>query len=200
MFTRPLSIVFVSVLAIAAQAQLPSAQVSRINYLGRYHGFGYSDGYHACKEVKCNSWSVWKPWESMSKPWELMSKPWVPMSKPWVPMSSLYDSPTPSFSNRAPSYRNRNSEFPTVDNSPTIAPEFSATPAINRAAPLSLPEWYPAGRSPYESDSPTSAPIQLSPSDRPVRALPPLGTKSELMPSLHQEPSKIGSNGNYFEN
>ena len=93
MLSRLLSIAFVSVLAVAAQAQLPSERFSPINYFGRYHGFGYSDGYHACKEDRCNSWSPSKHWESPSKHWGALSKP-------WESMSSLYGSPAPTSSNR----------------------------------------------------------------------------------------------------
>ena len=185
MFSRLLSIAFVSVLAVTAQAQLPSARFSPINYFGRYHGFGYSDGYHACKEGRCNTWSIWKPWESMSKP--------------WGSMSSLYGMPTPSSSNRAPSHSNQAVGIQTTNNSPMASQEFYATPIINRTAPPSGPQWSPAGPHTKESIPPNQNQIQLSPSDRPVRALSPLGTKSDFMPSLHQVPSRAGATGNYFE-
>ena len=179
MFSRLLSIAFVSVLAVTAQAQLPSARFSPINYFGRYNGFGYSDGYHACKDGRCKTWSMSKPWESMS---------------------SLYGSPTPSSSNRVPSSNHRAVGIQSRSISPMVSQEYFATPVINRTAPPSGPQWLPTVAIPYESVPPNQNQIQLSPSDRPVRAQPPLGTKSEFMPSLHQVPSRIGSNGNYFEN
>ena len=105
MLTRLLSFAFVGVFAAVAQAQLPSERFSPINYFGRYHGFGYSDGYHACKGGRCNSWSLWKPWESMS---------------------SLYGSPSPSTSNRA-------ARLQATANLPVISQEYYAAPINNQS-------------------------------------------------------------------
>ena len=112
MLTRLLSFAFVGVFAAVAQAQLPSERFSPINYFGRYHGFGYSDGYHACKGGRCNSWSLWKPWESMSKPWESMS--------------SLYGSPSPATSNRA-------ARLQATANLPMVSQEYYAAPINNQS-------------------------------------------------------------------
>jgi hypothetical protein len=50
----PLAFVFSGFFCSPAAAQLPSQnRFSPINYFGRWQGFGYSDGYHACKEGRC---------------------------------------------------------------------------------------------------------------------------------------------------
>ena len=167
MVTRLLSILLVSVLTVAAQAQLPSERFSPINYFGRYHGFGYSDGYHACKEGRCNSWSMWKPWE---------------------PMSSLYSSHTPTSSNRSVAIR-------TTANSQMSSLEYYSAPVINQPSPTNGTQWSPASTDPLESVSP--APIHLQPSqiDRGVRELPPPPNKSKFIPSPPKSPSKIAPPG-----
>ena len=167
MLTRPLSIALVCVFSVAAEAQLPSERFSPINYFGRFHGFGYSDGYHACKDGRCNtngnSWSTWKPWESMS---------------------SFYDSPTPPPSNRVLGVR----AIPMSQNyiqayypSPSIeqSTDFSSlpTPASqlqlgNPPAPLYGTQRSPADKT-YETVLPAPVRAQPSPSDRTVRELPP---------------------------
>ena len=54
MWIRLFSLLLVSFSSLAAQAQLPSNNWSPLNYFGRYHGFGYSDGYHSCKDGNCH--------------------------------------------------------------------------------------------------------------------------------------------------
>lgn len=52
----PMAFVFSGFFCSTAEAQLPSQnRFSPINYFGRWQGFGYSDGYHACKEGRCPS-------------------------------------------------------------------------------------------------------------------------------------------------
>ena len=167
MFTRLLSFALVSVLTVAAQAQLPSERFSPINYFGRYHGFGYSDGYHACKEGRCNSWSLWKPWESMS---------------------SLYSSHTPTSSNRS-------GAIPATVNSQMSSLDYYSAPDINQPSPTIETQWSPASSDPFETVAP--APIHLQPSqiDRGIRALPPPLNKSEYIPSPPQSPSKTSPPG-----
>ena len=163
MLTRTLSIALVCVFTIAAQAQLPSERFSPINYFGRFHGFGYSDGYHACKDGRCNtnSWSNWKPWESMS---------------------SVYGSPTPPPSNRAlgvrakPMSQNYQQAYYPL---PSLEPstDFSAlpTPASQLRippAPLNGTHRAPADKT-FETVPPAPVRTQPSPSDRGVRELPP---------------------------
>jgi len=63
----PLALAITGLCPRYADAQLPSQnRFSPINYFGRFSGFGYSDGYHACKDGRCSSGSLWKPWESVS--------------------------------------------------------------------------------------------------------------------------------------
>ncbi len=51
------SFLFVSLSAVSgyAHAQMPSVRFEPVNYLGRMFGFGYSDGYSACKESRLES-------------------------------------------------------------------------------------------------------------------------------------------------
>lgn len=164
MLTRLLSIALVFVFTVAAQAQLPSERFSPINYFGRFHGFGYSDGYHACKDTRCNSsWLNWKPWESMS---------------------SFYGSPTPPPSNRvlgvratpmSQNYQQAYYPSPSLEQStdfsslPTPASQLQlGTPN----APLNPTQRSPADKS-YETVSPAPVRAQPSPSDRGIRELPP---------------------------
>ena len=165
MLTRPLSIALVCVFTVAAQAQLPSERVSPINYFGRFHGFGYSDGYHACKDGRCNnsSWLNWKPWESMS---------------------SFYGSPTPPPSHRVLGVRaipmSQNYQQPYYP-SPSLeqSTDFSALPTpasqlqlSNPPAPLNSTQRSPDDKT-YETVPPAPVRAQPSPSDRGVRELPP---------------------------
>ncbi len=170
MITRLLSVVLVGVWTVAAQAQLPSEHFSPINYFGRYHGFGYSDGYHACKEGRCNSWSLWKPWE---------------------PMSSLYSSPAPTSSNRSVAIQ-------ATANSKLSSLEYYSDPVINQPTPTNGTQWSAA--SPDRVESVVPAPIHLQPSqiDRGVRELPPPRNKSKSLPSSPESSSKIKTDGTHF--
>jgi hypothetical protein len=52
-----------------AFAQIPSANTWRtapLNYFARFHGFGYSDGYHSCKGNECEPRKSWLTGENMS--------------------------------------------------------------------------------------------------------------------------------------
>lgn len=53
MWIRAVFFLWATVIPLAAYAQLPSSRFSPINYFGRYHGIGYSDGYHECKSGDC---------------------------------------------------------------------------------------------------------------------------------------------------
>jgi len=105
-----MSLGILSVFSLAAHAQLPSQRVSPINYFGRYHGIGYSDGYHACKEGRCNNGS-WKPWESFS---------------------SFYGAPTPPPSSRLSRQPMANSSSSVV----VIGNEYHSQPI---QSPINLP-------------------------------------------------------------
>ena len=203
MLTRLLSIAIVSVFSIAAQAQLHSDRYSPINYLGRYSGFGYSDGYHACKDGQCNNGSMLKP--TMAK--LSMAKPstW----NPWEPMSSFYGSATAPSDNRiignsiapmrtttvaplytkpyfsTPSDRQPMSDRQPLDVPPTQAPV--TKPLLKPStleAPPSLPLRTPAAPIKQESVPPAPIPKQSSPSDHDKLELPePTKTSQYFTPS-----------------
>ena len=66
MFARILSVAFLCMISGFSQAQLPSQHFYSINHLGRYFGFGYSDGYHACKDGRCSTDGKSKNWDFVS--------------------------------------------------------------------------------------------------------------------------------------
>ncbi len=208
MLTRFLSIAIVSALGAAAQAQLPSDRFSPINYLGRYHGFGYSEGYHACKEARCNSassGSFWKPWESMSN---FYGSATAPPNNRSVGMRT---------NNVAPLYGQEYFTSPSVGQSMDVAPvqvpmssplaqpkPFDMQPKTF-ATPKNLIQQEPSSPKSYESVPPTPLQKQSSPSDRDRLDLPaptttsgytpasgmqnlrvPPGTRSVVMPSAFQ--------------
>ena len=83
MVPKVFSLAIACLLSLTAEAQLSSSRVSPMNCIGRYHGFGYGDGYHACQDGKCkpsNDSSFWKPWESISS---FHAKPTSPPSRWW---------------------------------------------------------------------------------------------------------------------
>ncbi len=208
MLTRFLSIAIVSAFGVAAQAQLPSDRFSPINYLGRYHGFGYSEGYHACKEGRCNSasgGSFWKPWESMSS---FYGSATAPPSNRIVAMRTT---------NVAPLYSQEYYTSPSGGQSMDVAPiqvpmssplaqpnTFEMQPRTF-ATPKNLIQPEPSSPKSYESVPPAPLQKQSSPSDRDRLDLPaptktseyfpasgmqnlrvPPGTRSVVMPSSFQ--------------
>ena len=177
MLTRPLSIALVCIFTVATQAQLPSERFSPINYFGRFHGFGYSDGYHACKDGRCNtnsnsnsntnsnssSWSKWKPGESMSSFYGSATPP--PSNRVLgvrtIPMSQNYQQayyPSPSLE--------QSTDFSSL---PTPASQLQLS---NPPAPLNVTQRSQADKI-HETVPPAPVRAQPSPSDRGVRELPP---------------------------
>ncbi len=183
MVTRLLSVAFVCVFNVAALAQLPSESFSPLNYFGRYHGFGYSDGYHACKDGHCNSdkgkrnGSIWKPWESMS---------------------SFYGSPTAPPSNRVVTQR-ATSRAPLYSQeyfvSPNFGPSIDVSPqSMYQALPQSLPNWPSTTQPSYESVPPAPGQSQPSPSDRGNLELPAPQKTEQMPPTPTAEPRDVSSN------
>jgi hypothetical protein len=66
MFARVCLMAFVWLCPTLSLAQLPSQHFSSINFVGRYLGFGYSDGYHSCKDGRCTPSAQSRPWDCMS--------------------------------------------------------------------------------------------------------------------------------------
>lgn len=197
MVTRLLSVALVCVFNVAAQAQLPSESFSPLNYLGRFHGFGYSEGYHACKDGRCDSdnskssrgGSIWKPWESMSSYYGTATAP---------PSSRVV---TPRATSKAPLYSQENCVAPNfgVPNLGSVAPSFGSTMGVSpqpmyQAPPQSLPKWAPTPQPSYESVPPAPSQSQPSPSDRGKLELP-APQKLEQVPAAPKvEPRDVSSN------
>ena len=169
MVPRVFSLAIACLLSLPAHAQLPSSRGSSTNHLGRYHGFGYSDGYHACQDGKCktsnasSSGKPWKPW----KPWEpiaiLHAKPTSPatsrLGKTSLGKTSSIDTPPTNFPHR----NGRDSEsFKPVQ---SYNPNPSYNPSYNASySPSYSPSFSPI---PVPSPSPSSFP-SLSPVPSPI--------------------------------
>ena len=194
MVTRLLSVAIVCVFNVAAHAQLPSESFSPLNYFGRFHGFGYSEGYHACKDGRCDSGksgsaSIWKPWESMSSYYGTATAP---------PSNRVV---TQRATSKAPLYSQENCVAPNFGppNFGPVAPNFGPSLDVSpqpmyQAPPQSLPKWSPTPKPSYESVPPAPRQSQPSPSDRNKLELP-APPKPELVPlSLKVEPRDVSSN------
>ena len=194
MLTRLLSIAFVSVFSIAAQAQLHSDRYSPINYLGRYSGFGYSEGYHACKEGGCKSGSMGK--SSMLKPWESLSSFYGSATAP--PDNRVIGNPIAPMrtTSVAPLYTkpyfSTPSDMQPMDVVPTLAPITNPSPQPSTFAPLmNLPQRTPTPPHKHESVPPAPMPKQSSPSDRDLLELPTPVLKSEYIPSSTRQSQRV---------
>ena len=197
MVTRLLSVAFVCVFNVSAHAQLPSESFSPLNYLGRFYGFGYSDGYHACKDGRCesgksgSSGSIWKPWESMSTYYGTASAPpgnrvVTQRATNKAPLYSQENCVAPNFG--SPNFGSANfgsANFgtgapnfgPSLDVSPqpmyqAPQPMYQAPQPKYQAPPQSLPKWSPTPQPSYESVPPAPRQSQPSPSDRNKLELP----------------------------
>jgi len=151
MLTRFLSVVLVCVGSSLVQAQLPSSRFSPLNYFGRNQGFGYSDGYHACKDRKGedrkNRESGWSSW-SLAKPtWSMSNFYGAPTS----PDGSSININAPSFS---PAYSENDFQYQAF-------PQSEPIPSVEqRLPPQTKPQYAPG---PYES-VPPAPPVQPQPS------------------------------------
>lgn len=182
MFARTLSVAVVCLIPSISLAQLPSQHFSSINYLGRYFGVGYSDGYHACKDGRCNA---------------------VGQSKSWGSISSFYGSPTLPPNNRlvgrqltmnSPAYNQGYFAEPMDTSMPQVQMAYPmqntsqmevappiAQPNLQPQLPMqSAPQWSPSPLS-FEPYTPPAKPSQVSPSDR--------GTYEVVPPAPRQSPS-----------
>ncbi|MCU0711743.1 MAG: hypothetical protein MUC43_06760 [Pirellula sp.] len=83
-----LSVLLGSVLSSTSFGQLPNqTKTSPINYFGRFHGFGYSDGYHSCPNNQCG------PNRSWAKPASFSSF----YGEPTAPPGPRFHKPVPSY-------------------------------------------------------------------------------------------------------
>ncbi len=189
MVTRLLSVAIVCVFNVAAHAQLPSESFSPLNYLGRFHGFGYSEGYHACKDGRCDSGkngsaSIWKPWESMSTNYSTATAP---------PSNRVVTQRAPS---KAPLYSQENCVAPSFSPvAPSFGPPMGVSPLpMYQAPPPSLPKWAPTPQPSYETVPPAPRQSQPSPSDRNRLELPAPQKPEQAPSSPKVEPRDVSSN------
>ena len=183
MIMRAISLTFVCFLSVTAQAQFPSARVSPINTFGRYLGFGYSDGYHACKEPRAaltSSWSLRKPFESVS---------------------SFYGTPTPPPSSGAVGFQPYNRSAPSLftEGYSGPVPSASATPTYSPGAvvapdpALQMQYMPPSPIAPAKPNPPANSyaqPTQPVPSAQPkYESVPPAPMRRVPSPSDRVSPA-----------
>lgn len=166
-----LAFLLASLVSASALGQLPNqSKSSPLNYLARFHGIGYSDGYHACPNNQC------PPNRSWAKP---------------VSFSSFYGEPTPPpgtrFHRPAPSYSVYQSYThggemmvhpPTVQpsqHSPTM--QLAPSPSMNSTP--DYPSAIPSHSILLQNDAPAGSPPSMS---NPGRAEPWGADPDELIP------------------
>ncbi len=167
MFARILSVAFVCLIPGISLAQLPSQHFSSINYLGRYLGFGYSDGYHACKDGRCTPNGQSKNWDSISS---FYGSPTLPPSNRLVGRQPVVSSPiynqgycaepiaAPALQSHMvyPMQNTMSIEMAPTTTQPSFQPQ---------SQPQSTPQWSPTPLN-FEPFNPPSKSSQTSPSDR----------------------------------
>lgn len=147
-----------------------------LTYLGRYHGVGYSQGYHACKTGNCNP--VSQLYQTPSAPITVVPGQAAPMaSDPWPDFGgSLWDS------------------FQSVDSSPSASYSLHKAPDDGRSfgtqRSLLAPE--PVQGVPY----PTRPAAPRSPSDNNPRTQRP--QVSEPLPAPKQSPPPVQSTNKWL--
>lgn len=197
MQTRILSLALVLLGTSISQAQMPSHRFSPINYFGRYHGFGYSDGYHACKTGKCTTVS-WNPLKSMST---FYGEPTAP---PPGPVGIMMQSHVHATHPVQPIYQQPQSTLmnETLYNMPYGPSGVAGDSSANVAAPnsssiqISPPAATPNPASPYPASPYPASPYPTSPSDQNNGLLPSPGNDSLLLPSPSYEGVQAVPNSN----
>lgn len=182
--TRLLSIAFASFFCAVAQAQLSSDRFSPINYFGRYHGFGYSDGYHACKDGRCNTGSSWINWTGVStfygEPTPPPSSRFAPMRAPgFLPRYSQDEYVAPIF-NDGLEYSSHT--LPT----PSSMMQMQPSPQVMTAPQSTIPL-----QNFYESVPAVPRDSQSSPSDRSLELPAPLSKPESVSPAPQVQSRRV---------
>lgn len=83
-FAISLGLVLSSIICDTSYAQLPNqSKTSPLNFIGRFHGLGYSDGYHSCPDNQCGPNRSWaRPGSFSSFYGEPTAPPGARMIKP----------------------------------------------------------------------------------------------------------------------
>lgn len=186
MLMRLLSIAFACFYCASAQAQLASDRFSPINYFGRYHGFGYSDGYHACKDGRCTTGSGLTGWTGWTG---------------WTGVSTFYGEPTPPPNSRvipvrAPGFLPR---FPQEE---YVAPVFNdgldySSQSLPTPSPMMqmqpVPQVMTAPPSQGLYEPLQSPPLQSypSPSDRTLELPAPLPKPESVLPAPQVQSKRV---------
>jgi hypothetical protein len=152
--TSSLTLLFASLVSSSALGQLPNqSKSSPLNYLARFHGIGYSDGYHSCPNNQC------APNRSWAKP---------------ASFSSLYGEPTPPpgprFHRPAPSYSVYQSYdqgiemivTPQVSQPSQHAPAMQLAPPPSMNSTLDYPSAIPRHSILLQNDSPAGGPPSMA--------------------------------------
>ena len=185
--TRLLSIAFACFFGAAAEAQLASDRFSPLNNFGRYHGLGYSDGYHACKDGRCKTGSSWTNWTN------------------WTGMSTLYSEPTPPPNNRVvamgatsfmPRFSQEESVTPIFNDGIDISSQALPTPSPRmqmHPTPqgVGVPKLAPSPPSLYETVPAAPRQSQPSASDRMLELPAPPQRLETISPAPEVQPRRV---------
>ena len=115
-----------------SHGQIPSqSKKSLLNYLGRFHGIGYSDGYHSCPNDQCGPTRSWFHSANFSSYY----------GEPTTPPPSRFQRP-------APSYAAYQSVAPLLDTpapgqAPHIYPQHSGVSHPTFPSNSAPPQYYP---------------------------------------------------------
>jgi hypothetical protein len=195
MISRLMILPVVFLLSGVTQAQLPSQnRVTPINYFGRFHGFGYSDGYHACKDERPKAWYSWSPLSGMSMSMSsFYGEPTLPPSTrdvgPVLPRRAPYAPAQIHYTEVHPYSQSLSPATSSVVN-PAPGPYYSPAPAV---------QVYPQPTTPPLQMTPQqAAPMQVSP---PVQLTPNPSTPSfyEPVPPAPMKRPESPSDKDYFE-
>jgi hypothetical protein len=196
MFARILAVAFVFMVPGISNAQLPAQHFYSINHLGRYLGFGYSDGYHACKDGRCS--------EAKSRNWDFVSTfsgpPTLPPNTRLFGRQPIATSPiynqgycaepivTPSMQSQMV---NSIQDMMPIEVAPAMTPtpaqpsflpQLQSQPQTQSARP-STPPWSPSDRGTFEAVPPAPRQSPSSPVVREESDLPsPLQRKDSNSP------------------
>lgn len=169
--TYSLTLLLTSLASTSAFGQLPNqSKSSPLNYLARFHGIGYSDGYHSCPTNQC------PPNRSWAKPASFSSF----YGEPTPPPGTRFQRPAPSYS----VYQSYTHGEEMMVHPPASQPSQHA-PAMQLAPPPSMhPTPYNSSAIPSHSillqnDSPAGSPPSMS---NPGRAEPWGADPDELIP------------------
>jgi hypothetical protein len=146
----PLIVLLTSLVSTSAYGQLPNqSKSSPLNYLARFHGIGYSDGYHSCPNNQCAPKGAW------AKPTNFSSF----YGEPTTPPGSRFCKPAPSYSvYQSHSHGAETIVYPPAGQPSHHAPAMQLGPAPGVHSTPDYPSAIPSHSILLQNDSPAGAP------------------------------------------